>query len=123
MAHNKMLHLYLHPRQSRSATVYKNRWLSDSKPESIETYEAVRRHCQLAMENGRAVRIHRRKGDGFPAAVICCECKVKSISPEGNDGTRFRVYFHEYRPLDIPMEKFLQKGWYLADPASYETSN
>jgi len=119
MAHRKMLHLYLHHRHT-GGNVYENRWGSDSEsnPESIQTYAAVVKHCQAAMESGTPIRIHRRKYKQSQA-VICCECKVKSIDPEGD---RFRVYFHEYQGLNIPREKLLRQGWYLADPSIYETS-
>src|ERR1035438_3525443 len=111
MAQSEMLHLYLHHRNApKSKGVdYANEWLSESKPKSIGTYAAVAKHCEKAKERNTPIRIHRRKYDASPA-VICCECKINSIEPEGHG--RYRVFFREHRLLNIPLDKRLQKGWY-----------
>jgi hypothetical protein len=37
---------------------YKNVWISDSYLESFETYDAVPKHCRIALETGLRIRIH-----------------------------------------------------------------
>lgn len=98
---------------------YRNTWISDSSVESIETYALVAQYCENAMVTGTPIRIHRRRFKGSPA-VICCECKIKSIV---RAGTTFRVFFHEYRLLNILREKTLQRGYYFANPTSYEEAD
>jgi hypothetical protein len=63
------------------------------------------------------VRVHRRKFETF-AASICCECYVKAVTPEA-DG--YRVEFEHWRPLTIPFNKHMERSYYFADPADYDS--
>ncbi|MCU1236701.1 MAG: hypothetical protein JWP63_4668 [Candidatus Solibacter sp.] len=100
----KKLHLYLRP--PGVSNKYQNQW-ANSQLVSIETYAAVVRHCS----KGAPVRVHRRK-HGTTPAYICRECDVLNVTPLANGG--YRVDFHNWRPLFIPSDKKLQRGWYLA---------
>jgi hypothetical protein len=68
------------------------------------------------MEDNTPVRIHRRRYERIPATV-CCECTVKSVTPEQ---AGFRVEFDNWRSLSIEWDRRLQQGYYFADPTSYE---
>jgi hypothetical protein len=45
---------------------------------------------------------------------------VRSITAKSNG---YLIEFDRWRPLNIPHDRRLQKGWYFADPAEYESGN
>jgi hypothetical protein len=69
------LHLVLRHRKNPVQT-FKNKWLDDDRPESIETTKEIGKLCAEIIEKREMVYIHRC---GFGEFTPCLTCKAEVI--------------------------------------------
>lgn len=107
----KRLYVVVHHQQDPNR-LWANSWLDDDRLEAITTTAEIGRLCQVAMDRGDHVLVHRC-GWGDSPPTVCCSAEVVQTAPI--DERTSVVMFEAQQALDTtpPVSPYLGQSYYL----------